>query len=129
MARIAATSRDESIRFEPPRVPFGGRESLVVGITFLPSRGAGRVVSLSRPIVPSRPLRADTREDGTMGRSLTVASLGRPGAPPPPADLVCAAFTDEVAHVTVNRCARHSGMRNQLTDFPSFLGCDAQRGQ
>lgn len=109
MARISATSRADSIRLEPPRVPFCGRGSLAVGITFLPSCGAGWVVPSSRPIVSSRPVRADTRESGTMGRSLIVTILSGASAPPATADLVGAAVAHEVAQVPVKRGARHSG--------------------
>src|ERR1700676_882552 len=74
-----------------------------------PLMPARAVVPSSRPFVPARPLRADTREGGTKGRSLTVTSFGGAGAPPAPADLVGAAFADEGAQVPVKRGARHSG--------------------
>jgi hypothetical protein len=54
------------------RVPFGGRGSLAAGSPSLCRCGAVRFVPSSCPVVPSRPLRADTREGGTTGRSLTV---------------------------------------------------------
>jgi hypothetical protein len=38
--------------------------------------GHRAIVPLLRPIVPSRPLRADTREGGTKGRSLIVPAAG-----------------------------------------------------
>src|ERR1017187_216886 len=121
-AMRAVSRRDGAVTCHPSAPVTGSAQ----GVS-RPLRPARAVVPSSRPFVPACPLRADTREGGTKGRSLTVTLFGEAGAPPAPADLVGAAFADEVAQVPVERGARHSGEGYQLADFPSFLGRGAQR--
>jgi hypothetical protein len=117
-AKRAAIRRDGVVTCHPS-VPVAGS-----------AQGARRPPGPPPPFVPSSlvpPIRADTREGGTKGRSLTVAAFGGAGTPPAPADLVGAAFADEVAQVPVKRGARQSGNVHKIADFPSVLGRVAQR--
>ena len=94
-ARIAATSRDESMRFEPPRVPLGRFVACLVS-----SAAFAR-------------LRADARAGGETRRSPRRRSWrrlrGGARSPVPPAYLVCVALLCEFPKVPVKGCASHSG--------------------
>ena len=89
MARISATSRDESKRFDPPRVPFGGRGLSAVVITFLPKQvsalirddGVGMDVEATEASVDRTRhfglLTMRERADGDQGKLEIRSQLGK----------------------------------------------------